>query len=125
MEELAYESVLAEMNVAAKCKKREDVLECFSENALRLFISEHARSSSPSKMFAKLQASVDVRAEIHQLEDEMDKQHFVELVTGGYFVYGGFDKLTKLPIAWQRAGLLNHRCWSYSYDSAREKAFIR
>lgn len=120
-----YETVFPELSAIAKDMNREDVLECYSEDCLRAFFSEQAESSSPSKMFTKLQASVDVRAEIHQLEREMDKEHFVELVTGGYFVAGGVDKLTKRPIFWTRSGLLNKNSWTYQYGSSRAKAFVR
>lgn len=125
MEECDYETVLAEMTAVAKDMKREDVLECFCEKALRAFISEQAESSSPKKMFAKLQASVDARAEIHELEKGMDKAHFVEIVTGGFFVVGGVDKATRLPINWWRIGLQWHNAWSYMHGSPLSKAFVR
>lgn len=105
--------------------RREDVLECFCENVLRVFIDEQGESPSASKMFARLQASVDARSVVHELERTMDKKHFVELVTGGYFMAGGVEKLTKHRIYWFRSGLLCRKCWRYVYGTPRGKAFVR
>lgn len=120
-----YKEVLAEMADIGTGLNREDVLECFNEQALRLFISEQEESSTASTMFARLRKSVDARAEIHELERGMDKDHFVELVTKGNFMAGGVDKQTNFPIFWYRSGLLHKNSWNYEFGSSRGKAFIR
>ena len=125
MENARYEAVMAEMASIARDRKRSDVLECFSESILRVFIGDQGSSPSAAKVFARLEASVDARAELQELERGMDKEHFVELVTGGHVIYGGVDKQTKLPILWYRSGSFNREAWRYVYGSPRGKAFIR
>lgn len=120
-----YEAIYAEMSSIAEDLKRHDVLECFSEQILRVFLSDQGDSPSAPKMFARLQASLDARTRLQELERNMDKQHFVELVTGGHSTFCGVDKLTGLPILWHRAGLLNRNSWRYVYGSPRANAYVR
>lgn len=125
MTEPDYQAVVIAMTDIGRELQREDVLDCFCENALRRFISEQRKSASTSKMFAKLQASVDARAEVHELERGMDKDHFVELVTGGYFMASGVDKKTKFPILWLDTGAISRGSWAYKFGSPRGQAFVR
>lgn len=87
-----YKALIAEMAGIAKDLERTNVLDCYCENALRVFIHQQGETPCAPKMFARLQAAVDARSEIHELERGIDKDHFVELVTGGYFMAGGRGK---------------------------------
>lgn len=119
------EATLAKMASIGTDLNREDVLECYNDRILRLFLTEQGEQPSASALFARLQKAVDARAEIHELERGMDKAHFVEIVTSGNFMASGIDKQTKSPIFWFRDGRLNINSWSYVYNSPRGKAFIR
>lgn len=120
-----YETIVAEMARIAEDLKRNDVMDCFSEQILRVFLSDQGESPSASKMFARLQTSLDARKELHELERSMDKEHFVEFVTGGYVMLSGVDKSTGRPNFWWRSGLLCHNSWRYAYGSPRANAFVR
>lgn len=124
-QDFQYETIYSEMASIGKDLNRQDVLECFSERVLLVFLSDQGVSPSASKMFARLQASVDARAKLQELERGMDKKHFVELVTGGYVMVSGRDKSTGLPILWHRSGLFNRNVWRYTCGSPRAKAFAR
>lgn len=124
MDDSGCEDVIAELRSIGRDLKREDVLDCFCHEALRALIFEQGVSFSPSNLFAKLQESISARDEIHELERGMDKAHFVELVTGGYFMAAGVDKLTGYPIFWRPSGLLEQNTWRYKSGSPREKAYI-
>lgn len=83
-------------------------------------------------MFDVLQGAVDVRVELYEMERNMDKEHFTELLAGGYFVYGGVDKKLSLPICWTRSGLIERNSKSseagklrYIAGSPRALAFLR
>lgn len=125
MESTDYKSKITAMRGIGQRLHREDVMDCFSEQVLRVFISEQGEAASPSKLFALLQASVDARKEIQELERGMDKEHFLELVKGGNYMASGVDKQTKQPIFWHRTGNINKGAWRYKYGSPRGKAFVR
>lgn len=126
MEAREHESNVAEMASTAADLKREDVLECFCDKTLRAFtVKERRKKASAAEMFARLQATVDVRAELHDIERDMDKKHFVELVTGGYFMASGVHKEKKLPAFWLDDGQVQKNAWGYKQGSPRSKAFLR
>lgn len=96
-----------EVVAIAKEECREDVIDNFSTTLLRSYVSEHCGKRSPRDILASLQSAIYCREEIYEIERNMDKNHFVELVTGGHFMAGGVDKETGLPIFWIQSGRLD------------------
>lgn len=118
--------VMAEIAEVARAKDRERVLEDFSNMFYRTFVPEQQKlGKSPAEMFARLEAVVDAREEVHDMERSMDKAYFVNLVKSGYFMAGGWDKQTLLPIFWFRQSDMEHNAWTYKAGSPRGNAFNR
>lgn len=121
----AHARVIEEIAAIGEEQNRHDVLESFCTVMLRGYVCRSHETMSAKELFDHLRDAVDCREEIHELERTMDKNHFVELVTGGYFMSGGVDKKTNLPIFWIQSGLMDRNSWKYTYGSPRGNAFAR
>lgn len=120
-----HDQLIENILATAKAEGREEVLDSYRKSVLRNYVCRRNGSMSARKMFTFLRDAVDSRKEIHELERNMDKEHFIELVTGGYLMAGGVDKATNLPIFWFRMGLLDRGSWRYKYGSPRANAYVR
>lgn len=116
---------IEEILAIAKREGREDVPDSFCNSLVRSYVGDNCRAKSAEELFDTLRTAVDCREEIHELERSMDKSHFVELVTGGYFVSGGVEKDSNLPIFWFESGRVNNNAWKYKVGSPHANAFIR
>lgn len=77
-----------------------------------LFLSASEGEREFRSMFNVLVGAVDVRKELHDIERRMDKDHFTDLLSGGYFNYEGVDKKSMHPLCWTRSG--GAKCWTRS-----------
>lgn len=123
--EADHENKMEELVEIAKKDGNADVLDSFSKSFLRFYVCLHCGKRSTNEMLKHLKDAVDCREEIHELERNMDKEHFVKLVTGGYFMSGGVDKESRLPIFWFQTGRLDNNAWRYKCGSPRANAFVR
>lgn len=129
----SFSSLMESLLQIATRRNRHDVLSSFCAKYLAYFFSEQvAINASAESMFDILAGAVDIRKDLHDMERRMDKVHFTELLTGGYFMYGGIDKQTSRPIAWTRTGLAESLSkhtevggWRYRAGSPKALAFIR
>jgi hypothetical protein len=80
--------------------------------------------AAPAAVLQKLRAAVDVYAELHALEDRMDRALFKQLVTGGYFMVSGRTRDGRL-VLWFRCGLLGRGLWKVGADKPQGAAYVR